>query len=743
MKVEIFVQYTRERYSNMIKVSQLAPGSVHPLKTQLIDKFRQDWAYFGFANTNADPVSFQWEIGRVSSFWELERDSPPHSNLYDILSKVYPFHLEDFDIAELAMLEDERPVAREYILAYVRKRVAASTPKLTSLFLDLREDDVDTDSTDTDTAIDSTPTPSPVLPLSARSDSFKSPNLLSPETSSKRKRHAAPRPDVLDGCESGLKRLRVYDDARETLHSVDGHSTTGDHPPDVFGHFSQFLETSEPPNRMIAHPFGSGATEEIQRLKMQLEASENESRAAREEVANVKGEFAQWVIAERGRLRASWKECKDRLDRHKDHAAEQCRRAEGLQKEKDDLQAAFEDEREGHYKEVEDLRKRLAEKPVEAPTSPVKQATTPLKSALVDPATQIERYKNYNEQLQRELTEERARSRALPKERDALREALRLAEQNVAQAERARKSAESRLSDELKTIARLRAEQNEWQTASEKGRHGEALALKLQWENLDLSKRLEKVEDNAAEKKILLKQKQEVLRTTGVQLRDELAKSERLQKEVERLQNAQRRRNSSGGDAQHDDWKRRALEAETRCSQLEAGMSCAALESQQESARLAATVSDLETQLAASDNDGALLNIANRQTLDPKDPLGSPPKSKKGKRTTQKELQAAALQEKQHQIARLQQEIDRIRTELDESWSERGVLQLLRAEDAQAIAAEKAARELAERKLEKEVYARAKMDETFKSMSSTSPLLVPAVMQALMSVGELTERVLQ
>ena len=59
------------------------------------------------------------------------------------------------------------------------------------------------------------------------------------------------------------------------------------------------------------------------------------------------------------------------------------------------------------------------------------------------------------------------------------------------------------------------------------------------------------------------------------------------------------------------------------------------------------------------------------------------------------------------------------------------------------LAAEKAARELAEMKFEKEVYAAQRLEATFKAMGSTSPLAFPALVQALSSVGELTEMALQ
>ena len=150
-----------------------------------------------------------------------------------------------------------------------------------------------------------------------------------------------------------------------------------------------------------------------------------------------------------------------------------------------------------------DLRKRLTEKPAVVPASPIKKTAGQLKPALVNPATQIERYKNHNErecsslhsrslvvilspclELQRELQAERAKVRTLPKECDALRESLQLAEKNAALAERARKAAEVRLNSELENVACLRAEQSELRAEVKDSKEAQVLLLKLQRENL-------------------------------------------------------------------------------------------------------------------------------------------------------------------------------------------------------------------------------------------------------------------
>ena len=58
---------------SMVKVSRLAPDSAQPLKNRLIEESHKDWAYFGFSKTNHSPLQFEWEIGKVRGFWELER----------------------------------------------------------------------------------------------------------------------------------------------------------------------------------------------------------------------------------------------------------------------------------------------------------------------------------------------------------------------------------------------------------------------------------------------------------------------------------------------------------------------------------------------------------------------------------------------------------------------------------------------------------------------------------------------
>ncbi|GJE99347.1 hypothetical protein PsYK624_156010 [Phanerochaete sordida] len=358
MKVEIFIQYQGDRYSQMLKLHQRehsGGASCEKLRTRLTKGVQRDLQELGLDEGEPIDVQFQWKYGKARSFWEVEADSVLHHRLQALLhgihQRVRNKELESRSISSVTLKEDDKRVR----MKIVAQRVKAREPALSSA--NVPQSGADENAEDQTAHISTNGTRKLALSISNNDIAALASNAPAPkpvlEAPPKRKRQESEnQPDRADSS------ARAADPRRATKRAKLANAVVPVANPSAAASGSRDPRAKAAQGKASAAK-DDGHSDEVCHLLADLNRVRAERNAAYDDNHKLEAQYRERFEREKAKFEAEGRRLREQIQAAAGHAAPH-HSAHLARREKEALQAVWDEERQCLEAEIQELRDRAA-----------------------------------------------------------------------------------------------------------------------------------------------------------------------------------------------------------------------------------------------------------------------------------------------------------------------------------------------------------------------------------------------